>query len=121
MAADPNANSVYVQQYQNGSYVTLVYTNTDTNYSEYGTYLSSTDATNGFSSFNSVPWYSNRTKVNRVVIHNFIEPTSMKCFFAAMANVTEIEGLSNISTEMCDSFYQTFYANTKIASLDLSS
>ena len=121
MAAEPSANNVYVQQYQNGTDITLIYTNTDANYSEYGTLINSTNAANGLGDFNDVPWYSNRTKVKRVVVHDFIEPYDMSAYFATMSSVSQIEGLDNISTEMCDNFFQMFYANTSITSLDLSS
>ena len=114
----------YLEMYENtNGDITLVYSTGPNQVEEgkFGTLMETgQDASNGWSSFNSVPWYSKRNKVKRVVVYQYIEPYDMSAFFATLPYVTEIEGLNNVETTSCTNFYQMFYGATKITSLDLS-
>lgn len=75
-------------------------------------------------SMSHVPWYPDRTQVNKVVfdqsfsnVHNIV---SLFMWFANMSNLTEIQGIQNLNTSTVVNMMSTF-AFTKLSSLNLTS
>lgn len=122
MAADPGYNDCYYQIYtpDEGTNYTLVYCSTNDTKSQYGTLDSSGNANEDWG-WMDVPWYSLRSKITRVVVHDKIHPLNGQCHFAILQKVTEIENIENFDTSDITSFYQMFFSNSKLTTLDLSS
>lgn len=70
--------------------------------------------------YSSVPWSGGKTSVNKIIFADIIMPSSMKCWFYGMTNLTDFEGMENLDTMKVTTLYQTFYNCSSLAELDIS-
>lgn len=65
------------------------------------------------------PWGSYSTKIKKVKIEEKITPTSIKCYFIRLSEITEVEGLNNLDTNKVTDMAGVFEGCSKLTNVNV--